>query len=122
MFNPKNNISFSPFQKTMDNKSNNIINIMSSNNEESDGERKKNGVKIFKFNDKNDLKQITFIGNKDKNNINNSNSFAEKVKMGNYLKSKKKVCILVINFCLKKKQINNYKKFMKLQIDLFMKN
>ena len=102
MFNPKNNISFSPFQKTMDNKSNNIINIMSSNNEESDGERKKNDVKIFKFNDKNDLKQITFIGNKDKNNINNSNSFAEKVKMGNYLKSKKKVCILVINFCLKK--------------------
>jgi hypothetical protein len=102
MFNPKNKISFSPFQKTMDNKSN-IINIMSSNNEESNNEEKKNSLKIVKFDGKNDLKQITFTGNKDKNNIDNSHSFAENVKMGNYLKSKRKSMYISKNFLPKKK-------------------
>ena len=65
--------------------------------------KKKNSLKIVKFDGKNDLKQITFTGNKDKNNIDNSHSFAENVKMGNYLKSKRKSMYISKNFLPKKK-------------------
>ena len=106
MFNPKNNISFFPFQKTMDNKSNNIITIMSSNNEHSNNEEIKNIVKIVKFNDKNESKQITFIDNKDKNNVDNSISFAENVKKSNHLKSKRKSMNINNTHFLRKKNAN----------------
>ena len=87
MFNPKNTIVISPFNKMVDNKSNNLINLISSNNDLSNNDEIKN---IDRSYNQKSSKKITFIDNRDRSFNNNSNSFAENVKICNYLKSKRK--------------------------------
>jgi hypothetical protein len=87
MFNPKNTIVISPFNKMVDNKSNNLINLISSNNDLSNNDEIKN---IDRSYNQKSSKKITFINNRDRSFNNNSNSFAENVKICNYLKSKRK--------------------------------
>ena len=87
MFNSKNTIVISPFNKMMGNKSNNLINLISSNKDLSNNQENKN--LDISYNQK-CSKKITFINNRDRSFNNNSNSFAENVKICNYLKSKRK--------------------------------